>query len=1106
MKRQLILVTLQFLVITSGVLLAEERPSKETPVLVQVSADAKVNASGKLFGRAQVETTWVGADATGTSVVGGGVWDFDNRGTSTCPSGNAPSAYIKNGAFAQGWTSEDVYAQKSLYWHAEDFTDQALACSANPIAGSFSAWCGRISAAPGECFTDPPGYGHNWNQWLCRSVTLDPLTPTLKYSFNSATEHSEDYAYVIIDAEFPDSCGWIGELADTIRCYDGLHGTTSENIDLGNLCADPNLCDDLTSCDYSGDSVKVCFVVVSDSRWDDEDGLYDTCDGAITVDDISIDVAHSSGEMIITDFEDGTLQGWRACAGWSAGDYAAIRRRDSFINNDPDVWQDCDMTGCVLTFFNPDMTGEYANGGHYPGAFHKRVWSPPIYTGAYPLRDYMLAYDAYLDLPVEGFIFYRRYVRYVQDPDCPAGAWSSPLSDDFVHYSAAPRCTTIVWDFTGVVPADAESIMVGLSAWNGCAEWSQPCSEGNESPIFDNVAVGFIANIKPAVVVQSPNGGEVWCVGDSEGIGWTATDGNGVDSVSIYYSTDGGGNYTLIASGEENDGTYPWTIPDILTEDALVKIEAYDPSLNVGEDVSDAVFRIAANVPPEVTVLAPNGGETWYAGESENVTWTATDVQGVDSVSIYYSTDGGGEYALIASGEENDGIYPWTLPCTPTESGLVKVEAYDPSLNVSEDVSDGFFTIVDSTPPAVTVLTPNGGENWYGYESKNVTWAATDSHDVSSISIYYSTNGGESYTLVTSGQANDGTYPWTIPNTPTDSALVKVIAYDPSLNVGEDVSDSLFAILWGSDETPPRLTISVHQNPELTSELDIYLVPSEALQDTSVWFGVNGSEMVVVPSDTIMSIYKCSYHLSGPGVMTISAHARDLAGNYADTTRAFGAGFIGRRQGGSSAGPQGRITVSCPEYSVKEDTYVLVLPDEGVNGGGGEPAAADFVLSPPALELDRPARLTVELDADEGWPSLWRYGSSGWEAVESSYSVATSTLSALVGSLGRYRVTWDESGGRTERVGLLLRAAPNPFRTTVDASYHLPVGCTVRLAIYDVSGRKVRTMVNGHYGPGWHSERWDGKDERDKMLPSGVYFMILEAGKEKISEKCVLVR
>ncbi len=275
----------------------------------------------------------------------------------------------------------------------------------------------------------------------------------------------------------------------------------------------------------------------------------------------------------------------------------------------------------------------------------------------------------------------------------------------------------------------------------------------------------------------------------------------GIDSVDILYSTDGGATFPhTIATGEPNDFLYQWTVPDTPTDNALVKVVARDLVANEGEDVSDAVFTIGTSgdvTPPDVAVMTPNGAETWYVGDVEDITWTATDDAGVDSVSIYYSVNGGGDWILIASQESNDGLYPWNVPDTPTADALVKVVAYDPSLNEGEDVSDAVFAIEpppDLTPPAVTVLAPNKGDSLEVGAAYDITWTATDAGGVDSVSIFYSVNGGGSYLLIASGEANDGVHSWTVPASPTDSAMVKVVAYDPSLNAGQDESDSLNVI------------------------------------------------------------------------------------------------------------------------------------------------------------------------------------------------------------------------------------------------------------------------------------------------------------------------
>lgn len=76
-----------------------------------------------------------------------------------------------------------------------------------------------------------------------------------------------------------------------------------------------------------------------------------------------------------------------------------------------------------------------------------------------------------------------------------------------------------------------------------------------------------------------------------------ATDNVGVDSISIYCSVDGGVTFPYtVATAEPNDSVYVWTVPDTLSDSCIVKIMAYDPSLNVGEDVSDAVLSIHSPV------------------------------------------------------------------------------------------------------------------------------------------------------------------------------------------------------------------------------------------------------------------------------------------------------------------------------------------------------------------------------------------------------------------------------------------------------------------------------------------------------------------------------
>jgi hypothetical protein len=267
--------------------------------------------------------------------------------------------------------------------------------------------------------------------------------------------------------------------------------------------------------------------------------------------------------------------------------------------------------------------------------------------------------------------------------------------------------------------------------------------------------------------------------------------------------------------------------------------------------------------PPTVTVTAPNGGEAWDIGSTQNITWTATDNIGVTSISILLSRDGGATYTeTLATGEANDGVYAWLVTAPVTTTARVKVIAYDAAANSGEDASNANFTIRDGTAPVVTVTAPNGGEAWDIGSIQNITWTATDDVGVTSIDILLSTDGGATYPhMIATGEANDGTYPWLVDGDPTLTARVKVIAYDAASNSAFDVSDADFGIYDPAagvteQDIPPRLVVVAGTpNPMVESTRIRFGLPASGRADLEV-FDVSGRKVATLPS----GLYSEGYH------------------------------------------------------------------------------------------------------------------------------------------------------------------------------------------------------------------------------------------------------
>jgi hypothetical protein len=88
----------------------------------------------------------------------------------------------------------------------------------------------------------------------------------------------------------------------------------------------------------------------------------------------------------------------------------------------------------------------------------------------------------------------------------------------------------------------------------------------------------------------------------------------------------------------------------------------------------------------------------------------------------------------------------------------------------------------------------------------------------------------------------------------------------------------------------------------------------------------------------------------------------------------------------------------------------------------------------------------------------------------------------------------------------LTQNAPNPFRPPTRIGFELGARGQVRLAIYAVDGRLVRTLIDRIEGAGMHEATWDGRDGRGFEQPAGVYFYRLEAGERTAAKKLLLVR
>lgn len=213
----------------------------------------------------------------------------------------------------------------------------------------------------------------------------------------------------------------------------------------------------------------------------------------------------------------------------------------------------------------------------------------------------------------------------------------------------------------------------------------------NEAECVDSGAYQGETNCDCADLPPNPSNGEKWY-----GISVEQADG----LYSLELGTSGGywqDFYSGITLATAFDDTSSPNSSSYYSHYSCAALAAARSIQEIGQNI--VLDLTPDSVLPTVTVTSPNGGESFEAGTTQPITWSATDNLGVDHVDIYLSTDGGATYPeIVVTGEPNDGSYEWEVTQVESNNCVIKVIAFDDALNEGDDESDSAFSIHTQVP------------------------------------------------------------------------------------------------------------------------------------------------------------------------------------------------------------------------------------------------------------------------------------------------------------------------------------------------------------------------------------------------------------------------
>ncbi|MCW9065635.1 MAG: T9SS type A sorting domain-containing protein [Ignavibacteriaceae bacterium] len=486
---------------------------------------------------------------------------------------------------------------------------------------------------------------------------------------------------------------------------------------------------------------------------------------------------------------------------------------------------------------------------------------------------------------------------------------------------------------------------------------------------------------------------------------------------------------------------------------------------------------ILAGGNPAILVTSPNGGESWVVGTNQTINWTSNIVT---DVKIEYTTDGGSSWITIISSTPSNGTYNWTVSNTPSSNCKVKIS--DISNPLVYDQSNNPFSIIE---PSIIVTSPNGGENWVVGDQHNIRW---NSLGVSNVKIEYTTDNGTNWLLITNSvPAENGSYLWAIPNTPSSQCKVKITdTSNPNIN---DLSNGVFTI---SIAPSPVLTLASPNGGE-------HFTPGSTI--TITWFSQDITNIKIEFSSD-----------NGINWNNITFSTPAGAGRYDWTSPNINSDqclikicdvsnptFCDQSDSTFTIAPIPEITVTQPnggEVWEVNSTHNITWTSSNVTD-----VKIELSINNGASWISPPITPSTPSTGIYSWVVSNTLSNQCLVRISDVSNTNINDISDSVFSIEEESSVHDKFNSEIPTEFSLYQNFPNPFNPSTTIYYSIPEETFVKLNIYNLLGEEVAVLVNENKTAGNYSVSFNLGDYN-----SGIYLYKLQAGTFVETKKMVLLK
>lgn len=316
----------------------------------------------------------------------------------------------------------------------------------------------------------------------------------------------------------------------------------------------------------------------------------------------------------------------------------------------------------------------------------------------------------------------------------------------------------------------------GIPAWIGRAAGRIPITDSTQLVVrvvdAGRPRIGSSRAIRlrhPWLLCRAPVKGERRRLGEAIDIVWS---GHDIERLRIDYSDNDGSTWSTVLEGVDGRGGWRRYVPERRpTMTARIRlIDMDNPDRQV---VSDRFAILPASA---IMAFSPTTGEKIERSAPVEITWIA---EGIQRVSLYYTTNNGGTWTPIALDIPAErGSHLWTAPSRATEMVRIRIRESG-GLNYTET---GTFRVIDPEPlrQSLSLLSPSGVRTMIAGDEEIIRWRGVGFRG--NLRIEYSIDSGARWSTIDVVPVGIGRHRWSVPFDTTSRLLLRIASIDLDLS------------------------------------------------------------------------------------------------------------------------------------------------------------------------------------------------------------------------------------------------------------------------------------------------------------------------------------